>query len=63
MANEEQAREIEQGAGVCYLQGEIGTLLVNSNGMDEEGLKDYLGKVHKIKRMFSGSRIQKIIES
>ena len=58
VGNKDQAEVIEQGGGVCYLPEEIGTLLVNSNGMDEETLKGYLTKVHQVKKTFEGSRIK-----
>jgi len=58
VANECQAREIEQAGGICYLPGEIGTLLDRSNGMDGEVLKDYLNKLHAAKRAFPGARIK-----
>jgi hypothetical protein len=58
VANEEQAREVEREGKVCYLPGEIRTLLVNSAGMEGESLKDYLGKIHAVKKTFEGTRIQ-----
>jgi hypothetical protein len=57
VANETQAREIEQKGHVCYLPQEIKTLLVNSAGMSEGDLKEYLGKVHAVKKTFEGTRI------
>jgi hypothetical protein len=58
VANDAQAREIEEKGGVCYLPGEVKTLLARSNGMDEEILKDYLRKFHAVKTTFPGARIQ-----
>ncbi len=55
VANDTQAMEIERKGKVCYLPGEIQALLANSSRMDEEALKDYLNKVHMVKRMFPGS--------
>lgn len=61
VANEVQAGEIEREGKVCYLPGEIRALLTNSTGMDEEGLKDYLNKVHGIKKTFPGARVSNIV--
>lgn len=58
-ANEGQAQEIEQAEGVCYLPGEIRSLLSNSAAMNEDSLRDYLGKIHEIKKVFRGSRIDR----
>ena len=58
VANEAQSREIEQGRGVAYLPEEVQTLLAKSVGMDEGDLKDYLAKVHAVKKTFGGVRIQ-----
>lgn len=58
VANENQAEDIEPGGGVCYLPGEIKTLLANSAGMDEQTLRDYLTKVHRVKRGLPGAKIQ-----
>lgn len=58
VANEDQAGNIEQAGGVCYLPEEIQTLLARSNGMDEKTLKDYLNKVHGVKKAFPGAKIQ-----
>jgi hypothetical protein len=56
-ANEAQAQEIEQAGGVCYLPEEVSTLLKNSEGMDDESLRDYLNKIHATKKTFLGARI------
>jgi hypothetical protein len=58
VANEAQAQEVEQRGEVAYLPGEIGTLLSNSKGMDEDTLKDYLSKIHATEKVFQGARIQ-----
>jgi hypothetical protein len=55
VANENQGMEIE--GEVAYLPKEIRTLLARSLGMDGEESKDYLKKVHTVKRMFLGARI------
>jgi len=58
VSNEGQAKEIEENEGVCFLPQEIQILLVNSRGMDEGTLRDYLNRVHAVKKTFQGSRIQ-----
>ena len=55
---EEQVKEIEQAGSDCYLPGEIRTLLSNSAGMDEGALRDYLNKVHSVKKAFPGAVIK-----
>ena len=37
---------------------EVRTLLTESAGVDEAILKDYLNKMHMVKKMFPGSKIQ-----
>jgi hypothetical protein len=56
VANEEQAREVEQEGDVYYLPEEIRALLSNSIRMDDKTLKVYLVKVHQIKKVFPGAR-------
>lgn len=58
VSDEDQAREIEEKGSVCYLPQEIQILLVNSRGMDEGTLRDYLNRIHAVKKTFQGSRIQ-----
>ena len=58
VANQGQAREIEESGGICYLPEEVRTLLVRSAGMDEETLKDYLVKIHTTKKLFPGAMIK-----
>ena len=58
VANQGQAREIEESGGICYLPEEVKTLLVRSTGMDEETLKDYLVKIHTTKKLFPGAMIK-----
>lgn len=57
VASEGQAREIEKAGGVCYLPAEVGVLLTNSTGMDEETLTNYLNKIHMLKKTFPGARV------
>jgi hypothetical protein len=57
VANEAQAREIENAGSLCYLPGEIRTLIRLSAGMDEESWKVCLGKIHEVKKIFRGSKI------
>lgn len=58
VANETQAREVEQAGGIAYLPQEIRALLTRSGGMDKEALKDYLNKVHMVKRVFPGAHTE-----
>ena len=58
MADEAQAQEIEQAGGIAYTPEEVRTLLTESAGVDEAILKDYLNKMHMVKKMFPGSKIQ-----
>ncbi len=57
MANQAQSGVIEQTGRSCYLPEEIRPLLANSIRMDKKILKDYLSKVHAVKRAFPGARI------
>jgi len=58
VATEAQGKEIEKAGGVCYLPGEVRAIMTLSAGMDEDSLKDYLKKLHAVKRTFRGARIQ-----
>jgi hypothetical protein len=57
VVSEAQAREIEKAGGVCYLPAEVGVLLTNSTGMDEETLTNHLNKIHMLKKAFPGARV------
>jgi hypothetical protein len=57
VANEGQAREIEKSGRVCYLPGEIRSILATSAGMDGENRKCYLKSLHETKKTFRGARI------
>jgi hypothetical protein len=59
VANEAQAQEIEHAGGVCYLPGEIRTLLSLASGTDQEGWAVTLRQLHEVKKMFRGSRIER----
>jgi len=57
-ANEDQARDTEAKGGICYLPAEVRTLIEKSGRMDEAARKDYLNKMHMVKRTFPGSRVE-----
>ncbi len=57
VANEAQAQEIEKKGEVPYLPEEIRALLALSTVMNEGSRKDYLLKIHEVKKTFPGSRI------
>ncbi len=57
VANEAQAKEIEKAGGICYLPREVRALLAISAGISKDSLKDYLEKIHEVKKTFRGARI------
>jgi hypothetical protein len=58
VADENQARDIEQPGGVCYLPEEIGMLLDKFNRMGERDFRNHLDKIQNLKRTFPGARLK-----
>lgn len=56
VANEEQAREIEQGGQVAYGPEEVAILLRRFNFIEKEEWASYLKNIHMVKKTFSNSR-------
>jgi hypothetical protein len=58
VANEGQAKAVEEAGGIAYLPSEVRSILATSAGMDGDRLRDYLSKCHEVKKTFRGARIQ-----
>jgi hypothetical protein len=58
VANEEMARQVEAEGKVAYIPEEITALDRASKTRSQEEWIDFLKKMHLVKKMFMGSRIQ-----